>query len=232
MIPHINYLLVGNDEELKSINPLVEKLPFSTSVLYCKNLNEAHQMYLSQTFDVIVLDTNTKEFENLEFNQRVTAISKIIVVSDTEQYAIKAFEIGAIDYLIKPYSYESVSRAFLRAINANITDDSIAFNDKLLVKTGRKIEIITLDQIQFIEAFGIYSKIYLDDGKVIIANSVLAKIEPQLLKKKFQRVHRSFIVNINKITSFDKKKVFIQEKEIEIGASFKHIFEKTLEHYY
>lgn len=232
MIPHINYLLVGNDEELKSMSSFVEKLPFSTSAFYCENLNEAHQLYISQTFDVIVLDADNKEFENLEFSQKVTAISKIIVVSASEQHSIKAFEIGAIDYLIKPYTFESVSIAFLRAINANITDDSVSFNDKLVVKAGRKIEIIVFEQIQYIEAFGIYSKIFLDDGKIIIANSVLAKIEPQLLKKKFQRVHRSFIVNINKITSFDKKKVFIQEKEIEIGASFKHIFEKTLEHYY
>lgn len=221
MRKQIKYLVVGSHELSEQITSFIDELPFFSIAINCLTFKEMTKLLKIHAMDVVLLDASLPHFTELGI---LSNMATIIVISDSDKDALKAFEIGATDYLIKPLNVTQFSKAFFRAIKANVTQHSIVFPSEILVKSGRRMEIVHFDTIQYIEAYGMYSKIFQGNGKVLIANSMLIYLEQQLPNKLFLRIHRSFVVNIQKITGFDKRKVYLENKEIELGGVYKAKF--------
>lgn len=225
MIKRINYLLVADNEVTAQVIEYVRQFPFTSTPFTCSDFGEAVKLVNQETFDVILLDASLEGFNNFTLPVNLQFPSELIIICQDGNCALKAYELGAVDYIIKPFSRPRFSKAFCKALKINVTNQSVSLPEKLMIKSGRRIEIVPFDTILYIEAYGMYSKIIREGGKVIVVNAILAWVEKQLPAQAFMRIHRSYIVNIKKITGFDKRKIYLDEKCFEIGATYKSMFE-------
>lgn len=225
MIKRINYLLVANHDVTEQVLDYVKQLPFISTPSTCADFRDAVKLLKQETFDVIILDASLEGFHDFTLPAHIHFPFEMIIICQDGSYALKAYELGAIDYIIKPFGWAQFSKAFYKALKVKVTKQSISLPEKLMIKSGRRMEIISFDTILYIEAYGMYSKIIQEDGKVIVVNAILAWVEKQLPTQTFMRIHRSYIVNAKKITGFDKRKIYLDEKSFEVGATYKAMFE-------
>ncbi|WP_428658311.1 LytR/AlgR family response regulator transcription factor [Runella sp.] len=224
MIKKINYLVVSTGNVSKQVIDYVSELPFFSTPTTCRSFGEIGELVKNTQFDVVILDASLEGFKELIFPFNNGYLFEIIVISSDERDALKAFELGATGYLLKPLNAERFSAVYYKAIKANIAKNSISLEHKLIIKSGRRMEIVAFDRIIYIEAYGMYSKIFLEEGKVLVVNAILAGVEQQLPANRFVRIHRSYIVNSDKITGFDKRKIYLDEKAIEVGGAYRSNF--------
>jgi len=170
--------------------------------------------------DLIFLDIQMPKLDGFEVLELLEHKPAIIFTTAFDQYAIKAFEASATDYLLKPFSSERFSLAINKAIEQihknetdktdtliKIKDDEQQLIDRVAVKSGNKITIIDLQQIIYIESDGDYVSIHTSDGR-FLKEKTMKYFEQHLDAKQFVRIHRTFIVNvnqINKIEHYDKE---------------------------
>lgn len=225
MIKRINYLLVANNEVIEQVTEYVKQLPFISSPSTCTDFAEAVKLIKQETFDVIVLDASLEGFNEFTLPANIHFPFEVIIICQDGNYALKAYELGAVDYIIKPFGWTRFSKAFYKALKVKVTKQSISLPEKLMIKSGRRMEIVPFDTILYVEAYGMYSKIIREDGRVVVVNAILAWVEKQLPTQTFMRIHRSYIVNAKKVTGFDKRKIYLDEKGFEVGATYKSMFE-------
>ncbi|MFN8345188.1 MAG: LytTR family DNA-binding domain-containing protein [Spirosomataceae bacterium] len=225
MIKRINYLVAGTNEVVEKVTEYAKQLPLSTTFRVCQEVETVVELLKQDLFDILFLDASLEGFAHFSLPPNTHFHFEVVVISPNEQYALKAYEIGAIDFLLHPFSQEQFSKAFYKATRVKVTKQSISLPEKLIIKSGRRMEIVPFDTIMYIEAYGMYSKIIQQDGKVVVVNAILAWVEKQLPTQTFMRIHRSYIVNAKKITGFDKRKIYLNDRGFEVGATYKSMFE-------
>lgn len=225
MIKRIKYLVAGTNEVSTEINEYAKQLPLLSVNTTCQGLEKVGELLKQEMYDILFLDASLEGFCNFNLSDNIHYHYEIIVISQSEKHALKAYELGAIDFLMRPFEPERFTRAFYKAVHVKVTKQSIALPEKLMIKSGRRMEIVPFESILYVEAYGMYCKIIQMDGKAVVVNALLTWIEKQLPTQTFMRIHRSYIVNAKKITGFDKRKIYLEEKGFEIGATYKSIFE-------
>ena len=169
-----------------------------------------------------------EQLTGIQFIEATGTSSKIIITSAYDQYAIKGFELNVTDYLLKPFSFQR----FVQAVNKVMehhsqkpdikekpyTDDSFMF-----VKTEYRLERVDFDDILYIEGMKDYLRIICKNKKIMTLQS-FAKIEESLPSKKFCRVHKSFIVAIDKIKSVERGVIIIADQRIPVSNTYKETF--------
>lgn len=205
----------------------LRKIAIINVVATCKNAIEAFNAINSNKVDVIFLDINMPEISGLSFAKSINKNIKIIFTTAYREYAVDGFDLKAVDYLLKPISFERLLQAvnkFLdETISINSDENEELSNDKsdfIFVRSDRKMVKINFDDINYIESLGDYLKIHLPN-KIIITRETITSIEVKLPKNDFLRIHRSFIISINKIESFTNESVDINKKAIPISRSYK-----------
>ena len=165
-------------------------------------------------------------FEMLEL---IDPLPSVIFTTAFDEYAMKAFEAHAIDYLLKPFEYDR----FLKAVYKSkeylefLSSQELQLNS-IFVKVNYEIMKINLKDIELIEALDDYIKLYIKPNPVLTLMT-LKSIQERLPIRDFARVHRSFIVPINKIEKFSKTKLLVAGKEIPIGSSYSFVYDQLLE---
>lgn len=141
---------------------------------------------------------------------------KIIFISGYMEYAIKGYKCGAIDYILKPVDTEELALAINKADDIIRMEEKLRFRsleenlkalqktDKIILKTSDKIHLVNTSEIIRIEADGNYSTLYIDDGRKVVVSTAIKEYEESLVDKGFHRIHKSHIININKLSYFDK----------------------------
>ena len=166
--------------------------------------------------DLIFLDIQMPKINGFEMLELVEQPPAVIFTTAFDEYAIKAFEAHAVDYLLKPFSKERFSKAIEKWLALNGTQQQKAATEKLLssanelsaqaerivVKTGGKIKIIPVAELQYMEAADDYVKLYTKDGSYL-KNKTMAFFEQTLNNLQFVRTHRSYIINIQEITRIE-----------------------------
>lgn len=195
-------------------------------VAKCKNALEAFEVLQKEEVDLIFLDINMPQLSGIEFAKTLKNPPKIIFTTAYRDHAIEAYELNAVDYLLKPISFGR----FMKAINKierktveNNTPESVSKLNKqpfLYVKMDKKVLKIYLEEMIYIESQKDYVKIVTND-KDIITKQKISYLEERLPKEQFVRIHRSYLVAINKITAFSSTNVEIKEIELPIGRSYK-----------
>lgn len=196
-------------------------------VATCKNAIEAFNIISSNEVDVIFLDINMPEISGLSFAKSINKNIKIIFTTAYREYAVDGFDLKAVDYLLKPISFERLLQAVNKFLDETISispaeNEELSNNksDFIFVRSDRKMVKINFDDIHYIESLGDYLKIHLPN-KIIITRETITSIEAKLPKNDFLRIHRSFIISINKIESFTNESVDINKKAIPISRSYK-----------
>jgi DNA-binding LytR/AlgR family response regulator len=193
----------------------------------CANALEAMQMLKEHHVDVIFLDIKMPRLLGTEFIRNLRNPPRVIFTTAHKDYALEGFELNAVDYLLKPFSFER----FLRAINKltsgkdqPIPDPAPATPEEafLYFRIDRKMVKVELSTIRYIESLKDYSRIVVTTDKPLIVKKTISSIEQMLPANRFLRIQRSFIIAIDKITAFTQNDVEIGDHVIPIGKLYRH----------
>lgn len=212
----------------------IEKTPFLNLIGSYSNAVTGMKAIRENAVDLIYLDINMPELSGMEFAKILPPKIKVIFTTSYSQYAVDGYKVGAIDYLLKPISYQD----FLIASNKALEWFS-AFTMKhdsperfIFVKSEYKLVKVDFDDILFIEGVKDYVKIYLENGKSPVMSLMnMKKIEECLPKPEFMRTHRSYIVHMPKITLVDRFRIVFGNFFIPISDSYKASVQKYLENH-
>lgn len=222
------------DDEPLALNLLesyVEKTPFLELVGKYSSAIEAMSGLRNNQVDLLFLDIQMPELNGLEFSKMVSPSTRIIFTTAFNQYAIDSYKVNALDYLLKPISYID----FLQAANKALQWFKLVNQEKeemeyIFIKSDYKHIQLKLNQILYIEGLKDYIKIYVEDSsRPILSLMSMKSIEELLPASKFIRVHRSFIVQKDKIKIVDRGRILFDKLHIPIGDSYKQKFQEFLE---
>lgn len=221
--------IIVDDEPvaLEILENHLKKIDSISIVASCKNAIDAFNVISAQKVDLVFLDIHMPEISGLSFARSINKDIKIIFTTAYREYAIDGFDLKAVDYLLKPISFERLLQAVHKfldeniAIETQIKDESIPKkNNFIFVRSDRKMVKINFSEINYIESLSDYIKIYLDN-KTVVTRETISNIETKLPQNDFIRVHRSFIIAISKIESFTNEFIEINKKAIPISRSYK-----------
>lgn len=183
--------------------------------------------------DLIFLDIQMPELSGLEFAKILPKETKIIFTTAFSQYAVDGYKANAVDYLMKPISYDDFLAGANRALEwfRSVRQSEKASDDRFIfVKSEYKLVKIMFDDILYIEGLKDYVKIYLTDGRDPVMSLMnMKKIEESLPKPEFMRIHRSYIVHMRKIEGIDRFRVVIGNAILPISDSYKTTIQDYLD---
>jgi len=225
--------IIVDDEPLarKGLQILIEKTNDLELLASLSNAIEAAKFLKENTVDLIFLDIQMPGNNGIELAHADAGDSLIIFTTAYPEYAIDSYEVDAVDYLLKPIKPERFNKAVQKALTyrslLDVTHVKSSIEevneDYFFVKADRKIFRIDFDDILFIEGLKDYVVIHTHAQRLITAMNIKT-IHEKLPVKNFARVSKSYVVNIQKIASFDNNTVFIQKQEIPIGNNYRNDF--------
>lgn len=221
---------VIDDEPLaaKLIASYVEKTPSLTLVGCFQSASDAVRTIIDGKVDLVFLDIEMPQINGMEFAKIIPSSCRIIFTTAYDQYAVQGFKVNAIDYLLKPISYEEFLSAVNRAQKAANSNYSLVNNSTrefLLVKSEYKLIQIRISDILLIEGLKDYIKIFVSgQSKAILTLMSMKSIEQALPSRQFMRVHRSYIVNTEKISIIERNHIIIGDHAIPVSESYRQSF--------
>jgi len=226
--------LIVDDEPvaLDILKNHISKIDFLEIVQACRNATEAFNSISSSEIDLIFLDINMPGISGIAFAKSINKDIKIIFTTAYREFAIEGFDLHAADYLLKPISYERFLDAVnnfrqIYSIKAKI-DQPGSSADFFFVKIDRKMHKIDFQKILWIESLSDYLKIETTEGTKVTRETI-SSTEEKLPNSQFLRIHRSFIIAIDKIESYSNEELIIQNNSIPISRTYKEKVIKRLE---
>ena len=221
----INCIVVDDTPlAVEKLEGFINKIPQLNLLKSFNNGIEAISFMKDNSVDLVFLDIQMEQFSGLQFLESLQNRPKIIIVSAYSQYAVTGFDYSVTDYLLKPYSFER----FLKALDKIQHDLEIkSQKEYFFVKTEYRMERIDFSEILFIEGQGAYLKIVTLNAKIMTLLS-FHNMENELPSDNFKRVHKSYIVALNKVDNIERNIVKIGDHRIPIGLSYRDKFYKEL----
>ena len=183
-----------------------------------------------ESYDMIFLDIQMPELNGLEFSKMVDSRTRIVFTTAFGQYAIDGYRVNALDYLLKPISYVDFLQAANKALQWFELVQKPEEIDSIFVKSDYKLVQVDLKKIMYIEGLKDYIKIYTEDApKPILSLMSMKAMEELLPSSRFIRVHRSFIVQKDKIRVIDRGRIVFDKTYIPISDSYKQVFQTFLD---
>ncbi|MFD1604592.1 LytR/AlgR family response regulator transcription factor [Flavobacterium artemisiae] len=219
---------------LKLVETFIHQTPFLELITTCDNAVDAMSIIRDKQPDIVFLDINMPNLTGMELARLLQdqpgPLPKIVFTTAYNHYAIEGYRVNAVDYLLKPFSYEEFLRASNKVLQlseeANNQFQSITVEDEFIfLKVEYQWVRISLKDITYIESLKDYVKVHLEDSqKALLSLISLKALEEKLPSSKFMRVHRSFIVALDKISAISKNSIFIDKIEITVGEQYKEAF--------
>ena len=215
-----------DDEPLAAglLKSYAERTPFLSLRGTYGSALEAMKELRDNPAQLLFLDIQMPELSGIEFAKILPQETKVIFTTAFQQYAVEGYKVSALDYLMKPISYEDFLRAANKALewfSVSLKKD-VYFRDRFMfVKSDYKLLRVSLDDILFIEGLKDYVRIYLTNGDRIMSLMNMKKLEDYLPRPEFLRTHRSYIVHMTKIQLVDRFRIVFGEQYIPISDSYK-----------
>jgi two-component system LytT family response regulator len=227
-----------DDEPLavKKIAGYIQKIPFLELVAECRSAFEAMEILRSNKIQLMFIDINMPDFNGMEFVKSLTEKPYVVFTTAYSEYAVEGFQVEAVDYLLKPISFSNLLKAANKVkelvdLKSAILPETVKSTaNHLFVKSEYKLVRIELDDIKYIESQHEYIKIHLTNSAPVLTQLSLKAIEEQLSPEKFMRVHRSFIVQLNKISVIDRNRIVFDGKiYIPVSDQYKEKFQAYID---
>ena len=227
-----------DDEPLavKKISAYIQKTPFLELAAECRSSFEAISIMENHKIQLLFIDINMPDLNGLEFVKSLTDKPYIVFTTAYSEYAVEGFQVDATDYLLKPVTYASFLKAANKVknlidLNTNSQKESIrATASHLFVKSDYKLIRIELDDIKYIESQHEYIKIHLSNSTPVMTQLSMKSIEEQLPTDRFMRIHRSFIVNLTKISVIERNRIVFDGKVyIPVSDQYKEKFQEFID---
>ncbi|HPG06122.1 MAG: response regulator transcription factor [Saprospiraceae bacterium] len=220
--------LIVDDEELarQLIASYLKRIQTIEVVGSCKNAVEALTILNRQPVDLLFLDIQMPGITGVEMIRTLVDPPAIILTTAYSEYALEGFELDVTDYLLKPFSFERFSRAINKAMvrlnNRNQPSPTIQAesSNHLMVRADHKIHRIPYESILYIKSMQEYVAYYLTSGRIVALGS-LKQLEGLLPPHQFLRVHKSYIIAINKVKSLEGNLLHLEDQKIPVGASYR-----------
>ncbi len=220
---------------LKQMQDYIEKTPFLNLIAKCESAFEAMEVLSANQVDLMFIDINMPDLSGMDFVKSMEYNVQIIFTTAYSEYAIEGFKVNALDYLLKPVSYND----FLKSANkakkyfdhvSNKTEKIQSDDEHLFIKSEYKTIRINLSEIKYIEGMREYVRIHLIDSKNYMTLLSMKSLEKQLSKNQFMRVHRSFIVNLKQINVIERNRiVFDNNVYIPVSEQYKAQFQSYVD---
>ncbi len=220
---------------LKQMKGYIEKIPNLSLLESFTSAIKALEFLRNNTVDLMFVDINMPDLSGMEFVKSLVQSPKVIFTTAYREYAVEGFQVDAADYLVKPISFP----AFLKAVDKTIQryfsnhepEPNIRHNEQFLfIKTEYKIVRIDLNSIKYIEGMRDYIRIHLVEENPIMALIKMKTIMEHLPPNHFMRVHRSYIVNLDKVNTIERNRIiFDKNVYIPVSEQYKADFQKFLE---
>ena len=213
------------------------KVPFLNLVKRCKNAFEAMEVLQNQEIDLIFLDIQMPGITGVQFLQSITNSPMVIFVTAYKQYALEGYNLNVIDYLLKPIDFERFLKAVQKASELHtlkhkmVATESVleSKNSTIFVNADYSLVKIKTEEITYIEGLKDYIKIHLNSStKPIVTRMTMKSIEEKLPSSEFFRVHKSFIISLDKIESIRNLKIKIGNAQIPVSESYSEEFFKLI----
>ena len=218
---------------LKQIASYVEKTPFLELKKVFESPIDALSYLQNNQIDLMLVDINMPDLNGMDFVKSIENPPKIIFTTAYSEYALEGFKVDALDYLLKPIDYAT----FLKASNKakkwfdlqNLKPEQINSNeDFLFIKSEYKILKVKLKDIKYIEGMREYVRIHLTNEKPIMTLLSMKVVAQQLPSNSFMRIHRSYIVNLNMITTIERNRIVFDKVYIPVSENYKEDFQQFI----
>jgi len=220
---------------LQQISSYIDKTPFLEKVALCNSALEALDYLANNEVDLMFVDINMPDLNGMDFVKSLEQKPQVIFTTAYSDYAFEGFQVDALDYILKPIGYDLFLKSANKAktwfeLNRKQNETIQTTPDYLFVKSEYKLIRILLSEIKYIESANEYIQIHLINDKPVTTLVRLKAIEELLPKDKFMRVHRSFIVNLDRIKVIEHNRiVFDQKVLIPIGEQYKNNFQEFID---
>jgi len=227
-----------DDEPLavKKIAGYIRKIPFLELVAECRNASEAMSIMSQNDIQLLFIDINMPDINGMDFVKSLANPPYIVFTTAYSEYAVEGFQVEAVDYLLKPISFGNLLKAAnkvknLIELSTNSQKESLRTTpNHLFVKSEYKLIRIELDNIKYIESQHEYIKIFLINSNPVMTQISLKNIEEQLPSDRFMRVHRSFIVNLARVSVIERNRIVFDENVyIPISEQYKEKFQEYID---
>lgn len=224
---------------LRQIKSYIERNEQLELVATCRSAIEAQSLVATEKIDLLFVDINMPDLNGLDFVRSLDGNYYIIFTTAHPEHALEGFKLSAIDYLLKPFDYEEFDRATQKVISlvdlverCHIAENAMAqseaeSSDKefLSVKADYKTQLVRISDIIYLESAGEYVRLHIEGSPSITTLFRLKNMETSLSQDSFMRVHRSYIVNLKRISSYTKGRIFLENGEyIPLGENYKARF--------
>jgi len=224
----IQCIIVDDEPIARDImNEHLGKIDRIRVIASCKNALEAFRAINDYPVDLVFLDINMPEIDGLAFARSMTRQIKVIFTTAYREYAVDGFDLRAVDYLLKPVSFERL----LQSINKYLDESQVADHginreivsendDSLYVRSDRKMIRVRFSEILYLESIGDYLKIHLQE-RTVVTRETMTTIEAKLPPREFIRIHRSFLVAKKEIDSFTAEYIELGGIQLPVSRSYK-----------
>lgn len=223
---------------LRQISDFIRKTPFLELAGECKNAFEAIDILNNEALDLMFVDINMPGLNGMDFIKSLSNRPQVIFTTAYSEYAVEGFKIDALDYLLKPIGYNAFLKAANKAksffeIQQKVGEVQGENEDYLFVKSEYKIVRINLKDIKYIEGMREYVRIYIEGARSVMSLMSMKSLEENLPAERFMRVHRSFIVNLNRITTIERSRIlFDKDVSIPVSDQYKEKFQKYIDKHF
>jgi DNA-binding LytR/AlgR family response regulator len=188
--------------------------------------NEALKHLRKFPADLLFLDINMPSLTGIELYKAVDQETMVIFTTAYSEFAVEGFNLNAVDYLLKPYTFERFLQAVTKArdLSSKSNQAEPGKEQFLFIRADYSLQKIALSDIHYVEGLDDYLKIFLTTGKTIVVRMTMKAILEKLPSNEFIRVHRSYIVPFSRIENVRRKTIYLQGKEIPVGNSYEEQF--------
>ena len=221
------YVIIEDDEtDQLFLQEQVAAIPYLQSAGTVANPLAALPILESETVDILFMDIMLPVINGLDFLENLPNPPQTIVITASDAYAVRSYELGIVDYITKPFTPERLEKAVQRVIDRLVVSLPPQPN-YVVLKAGWELVRIPIESINYVEAFGAFCKVHTTDGITVVSDflaTVYAKLPPHL----FLRIHKSFVVASWKVNHMGSRHVLVGQSQIPVGASYRQNVEQTL----
>jgi two-component system LytT family response regulator len=220
----INCIIVEDEPlAMERTKSYVLKLPLLNLLSTFDNGIDTLVYLRSNKVDLIFLDINLGEISGIQLLETGNINCEVIIITAYQEHALKGFELNVTDYLMKPYSFDRFLQAVNRAQDNLSKSTQENKKDFIFIKTEYRLEKVSLNDILYIEGMRDYRRIHLIDKKIMTLQT-FKELEHEIPANIISRVHKSFMVSINKIESIERDRIKIKDILIPISETYKKVF--------
>ncbi len=229
-----NYTIIDDNEiDIKILESHLSKLSHLRLLQTFNNPIDAISTIHEGLIDILFLDIEMPEMTAIGLLNSLEKTPQVILISNHSNYSMEAFEIGVTDYIQKPVSFERLLKSVSRAIEAinlqdkNIKELTVPKDNFIFLKSGRELLKFNLNDIIYVEALASFTKVFTKEKVTVISESI-SELHAKLPQDSFLRIHKSYLVPLNKIIGISTKNVILENHKIPMGLSYRESIEKIL----